>query len=77
VNVDIHHGRGSQVLDQDDIENGRRARRRREQLPVARAVFDPKAREGGILEFGDDRPALARDLRAAEPVLILEHRYET
>jgi hypothetical protein len=35
-------------------------------------VLDPEAGEGSILELGDDRPALALGIRAAESVLIFD-----
>ena len=47
-----------QILDQDDLKGGRRAQRRREQLLVARTVFDAKAGWRRFLEHGDDGPAL-------------------
>jgi hypothetical protein len=44
------------------------------ELLVYRVVFDPTAGEAGILEQGDDGPALALGIRAAEPLLVLNRR---
>ena len=45
-----------EVLDEDDLERGRRVEGRGEELLVARAMLNAEAGEGGILVGRDDRP---------------------